>query len=264
MARLYTGVAAATIRGMNRLLLMAFMVACAAQRTIPNPDDQRRTPNAGAAITQDELVRRTQSLLDAVTSGDKAPWHRELADDAMYFDEKGRSMDKKALVADLTGLPKGYSGSIKLVQPKSHIEADVAILSYDLDESEEIFGQKLRARYHETDTWLLRNGAWQIAAGQVLRYYEDPAEGRGDSGRYPSYAGTYELAPGSRAIVSVEGGKLFLQRGAQKQELVPEGADIFFRRGIEGRRLFRTAPDGRVDAMIDRRNNEDVVWKKAG
>jgi hypothetical protein len=26
--------------------------------------------------------------------------------------------------------------------------------------------------------------------------------------------------------------------------------------------LFRRAEGGRVDAMIDRRNNEDVVWKK--
>jgi hypothetical protein len=31
---------------------------------------------------------------------------------------------------------------------------------------------------------------------------------------------------------------------------------------VEGRRLFRRAEGGKVDAMIDRRNNEDVVWKK--
>jgi hypothetical protein len=33
---------------------------------------------------------------------------------------------------------------------------------------------------------------------------------------------------------------------------------------VEGRRLFHFGPDGKVDAMIDRRNDEDVVWKKVG
>jgi hypothetical protein len=30
----------------------------------------------------------------------------------MYFDEKGRSMNKEELVADITPLPEGYSGTI--------------------------------------------------------------------------------------------------------------------------------------------------------
>ena len=214
-------------------------------------------------ITQNELVARTQAMFDAVVPGDKAPWQKNIADDITYFDEKGRWMDKKAFLEDLQPMPKGYSGSIKIARPRSLIHGDVAILSYDLDETEEIFGQKLTARYHQTDTWLYRDGEWRIAAGQVLRYYEDPAEGKGDTGKYPSYAGTYELAPGTRAQVTVEGGKLFAQRGTRpKEELVPESSDLFFRRGVEGRRLFRLGADGRVEAMIDRRNNEDVVWKK--
>jgi hypothetical protein len=56
---------------------------------------------------------------------------------------------------------------------------------------------------------------------------------------------------------------LHAQRAARaKEELIPEATDIFFRKGVEGRRLFRRAPDGKVDAMIDRRNNEDIVWRK--
>jgi hypothetical protein len=39
-------------------------------------------------------------------------------------------MDKAALVKDVQPPPK-YSGTIKLVRPKSHIEGNVAILSYD-------------------------------------------------------------------------------------------------------------------------------------
>ena len=53
-------------------------------------------------ITQEELVRRTQELYDATALGDQGPWKKYFASDALYFDEKGRSMDKAALVADIT------------------------------------------------------------------------------------------------------------------------------------------------------------------
>ena|ERR1700749_4235689 len=51
------------------------------------------------AITQDELVRRTQEIMDAVAPGDRQPFEKYFAPDSMIFDEKGRSMDKKAFVA---------------------------------------------------------------------------------------------------------------------------------------------------------------------
>jgi Domain of unknown function (DUF4440)/Domain of unknown function (DUF3471) len=214
-------------------------------------------------ITQDELVRRTQELFNAVAVGNQMPWKQYFADDAVYFDEKGRGMDKTALVADVTPLPTGYSGSIKLVKAQSRIIGQIAILTYDLDETETIYGQDLTARYHGTDTWIFREGRWQIVAGQMLRYYEDPAPGKVDVARLNDYTGTYELAPGITLTVSREDDKLYSKRGERPQELLaPETCDPFFRPGVEGRRLFRRNQSGKVDALIDRRNNEDVVWKK--
>jgi Domain of unknown function (DUF4440)/Domain of unknown function (DUF3471) len=216
-----------------------------------------------AAITQDELVRRTQEMFDGTTAGDQAPWLRNFADDSMYFDEKGRSMDKAALVKDVTPLPTGYSGSIAMANPRSHIIGDTAILTYDLNEKETIFGQNMTARYHGTDTWMYRNEKWQIVAGQIFRYYEDPAPGKVDVKKYAEYTGTYELAPGITQTISVRDGRLYAKRGERPEhELVPEASDVFFLRSEEGRRLFTYAAGGKVDVMIDRRNNEDVVWKK--
>jgi Domain of unknown function (DUF4440)/Domain of unknown function (DUF3471) len=214
-------------------------------------------------VTQEELVRRTQALFDAVAGGDQAPWKLYFADDAMMFDEKGRSMDKTALVADVTPLPKGYSGTIKVKNPQSRIVGTTAILAYDSDEIEIVYGQKMTARYHETDTWLYRDGRWQIVAAQVLRYYEDPAAATVEPARLDEYVGTYELAAGITMTVSCDGNQLFAQRGSgTKTKLMLESPDLFFRPGMEGRRLFRRDPGGKVDALIDRRNNEDLIWKK--
>jgi hypothetical protein len=221
------------------------------------------TRQDGHAITEQELVRRTQELFDAVAGGDRRPWEKYLATDSMYFDETGRSTDKTALVAQQAPLPQGFSGSILVERAQSRILRDTAVLSYDLDETETVFGQKLKARYHATDTWVRRNGDWQIVAGQVFRYYEDPAPGGLDLKKIPDYVGTYELAPGKTLVVTLQAGSVFLQKTGKPQELlIPEAPDIFFRKGVEGRQVFRRDDSGRVEAVLDRRNNEDIVYRK--
>jgi hypothetical protein len=217
---------------------------------------------ADVPIMQDELVRCTQELYDAVVSGNQAPWKKYFADDCIFAAEKGRIFAKPKLIADITPLPAGYSGTIKIENVQSRITGNTAILSYDADETETIFGQDLKARYHITDTWLQRNGNWQIIASQAHRYYEDPAVGKADPKKFADYIGTYELAPRQTRSVIAEGGKLFVERNGKKEQLLPETSEIFFRKGVEGRILFRYSATDKVDALIDRRNNEDVIWRK--
>src|SRR5437773_8290018 len=125
---------------------------------------------ADTPITRDELVRRTQELYDAIVPANQAPWKKYFADDCIFSDEKGRTLDKAKLIADITPLPAGYSGTIKIGNVQSRIIGETAFLSYDANETETIFGQNLTARYHVTDTWLRRNGEWQIIASQAHRY----------------------------------------------------------------------------------------------
>jgi len=226
------------------------------------------------SATPQELLRRTQQLYDSLVTGDQTPWKKYFADDCTFSDEKGRTFDKTKLVADITPLPKGYSGAIKIENVISRMIGDTAVLSYDLNETETIFGQELHARYHVTDTWLRRNGNWQILASQAHRYYEDPAVA--DSSQLLNSAqhstadrvGVYELTPGQTRIVTAENGKLFIERNGKKEELnkkqqlLPESSDLFFRKGVEGRILFHYDANGKIDALIDRRNNEDVIWRR--
>ena len=214
-------------------------------------------------ITEAELLRRTQQLYDSLPSGDQKPWQAYYADDGMVYDEKGRSMDKKALLADIEPMPSGYTGTIRIQQPHAIFAPGVAVFAYALDETETIYGQELHARYHSVDTWLYRGGAWQIATSQTMRYYEDPAMGTTNPAQLTDFTGTYQLSPGIVQTVEREGNDLFLQRGAgARTKLLPESGDLFFRAGVEGRILFHRDPTGKVEALYDRRNNEDVIWKK--
>jgi len=86
--------------------------------------------------------------------------------------------------------------------------------------------------------------------------------GKADPKKFADYIGAYELAPGQTRSVIAEGDKLFVERNGKKEQLLPETSEIFFRKGVEGRILFRYATTGKVDALIDRRNNEDVIWRK--
>jgi hypothetical protein len=230
--------------------LVALFIAVASLRCATPADE---------AITQDELIRRTQELFDVVTAGNPLPWRKYYAEDCLFADEKGRQLDKSKLMADITPLPKGYGGTIKVARPVSRIVGDTAILSCDTDETETIFGQHLTARFDGIDTWLRRKGTWQIVASQTMRYYEDPAVGQTDPARFPDFSGTYELAEGQTRRVFAEGPNLFIERNGKREQLLPESGALFFRKGVEGRILFRNASDGKVDALIDRRNNEDVI-----
>src|SRR5438105_10004569 len=182
------------------------------------------------SATRQELLRRTQELYDSLVSGNQTPWKKYFADDCTFSDEKGRTLDKTKLVADITPLPKGYSGAIKIDNVISRIIGDTAVLSYDANETETIFGQELHARYHVTDTWLRRNGDWQIIASQAHRYYEDPAVADSSQLKNASaartYIGTYELAAGQTRTVTVENGKLFVERNGKKEQLFPETSDL--------------------------------------
>src|SRR5213594_5265719 len=197
---------------------------------------------ADGPITQDELVRRTQELYDAVVPGNQAPWKKYFAADCIFADEKGRLFDKPKLIADITPLPAGYSGTIKIENAQSRIIGNTAILSYDADEAETIFGQNLKARYHITDTWLQRNGNWQIITSQAHRYYEDSAVGKADPKKFADYMGTYELAPGQTRSVIAEGDRLFVERTARKSNCSRKHQRFSSAKGSKAESCFVTLP----------------------
>ena len=81
---------------------------------------------------------------------------------------------------------------------------------------------------------------------------------------YQSLVGTYELSTGVTYRITLEGKKVIGQRsGRAKEELVAADDNTFFRKGtIRGEKVFTRDESGRVIAMLDRRENNDLLWKK--
>lgn len=61
-----------------------------------------------------QLKQAMQELLDAIAPGKREVWEKYLAEGGIYADEEGRVLTKGELLKELTPLPNGYIGSIKM------------------------------------------------------------------------------------------------------------------------------------------------------
>lgn len=225
---------------------------------------QTTTQSSSAAATEQELLRIAQALYDAIPVGDKSVWEKYVADDVIYTDENWHILTKKELVDSLAPLPKGYSGSIRMANVQARINGDAAVLSYRALEEEYVFGQKLSPTYLVTDTYFKRNGVWQMVASQVIVLPSERKPVVLNPQTMKSLTGQYELTPGVSYTITLEGDKLMGQRtGRAKEELLPADENTFFPKGtIRGEKVFVRDAGGRVTEMLDRRENNDLVWKK--
>jgi hypothetical protein len=131
-------------------------------------------------------------------------------------------------------------------------------------EEEFIFGQKLAPIYLVTDTYFKRNGRWQMIASHVIVMPRERTPVALNPEAYKSIPGQYELTTDVIYNITIEGSKLMGQRtGRNKEELLPADVNTFFRKGtIRGEKVFVRDASGRVTAMLDRRENNDLSWKK--
>ena len=221
-----------------------------------------------SAATVAELTRTAQALVDAVAFGDTAVWARTLADDGLFTDENGRTSTKRDLLASLHPLPAGFSGHIVVARPQMRMTGNendgVAVLTYDLLEDETVFGQTLHTTYHQTDTYVRRAGRWRLLASQTQVLPSEHTAVHIDPAVLGAYVGTYRLAPNVEYAVTRDGTHLMgRRRSGPMEELFPLGGDRFFRRGApRGVKIFVRDASGRVTRMIDRRDNNDLVWQR--
>lgn len=101
---------------------------------------------------------------ESVATGDTATLERILADDFIGVDPDGKQYDKAHMVKDTKEAPK-YFVSNHLNQVEVRFYGDAAVAQGD-----ESWVRKdgKRGRFVWTDTWIKRNGNWQIVAAEDL------------------------------------------------------------------------------------------------
>ena len=103
---------------------------------------------------------------ESVASGDTSAVERILADDFLGVDTDGSLYDKKKALADTpSGAKEFVSNHLKEVKVRFFGDTAVAQGSESWVRRT---GTPKRGRYVWTDTWIRRNGKWQIVAAEDL------------------------------------------------------------------------------------------------
>jgi Domain of unknown function (DUF4440) len=139
---------------------LAFLAVCGCTRKYDEKEVQRY------------IVESERQWAESVATGDTSTVERILADDFVGVDPKGRSYDKAKMIGDTREAPK-YFASNHLNDVKVRFYGYIAVAQGD-ETWERRSGE--RGRFVWTDTWVRRNGKWQIVAAEDLIAPEEPVK----------------------------------------------------------------------------------------
>jgi ketosteroid isomerase-like protein len=132
------------------VLVVLFLCHCSAQK------DQKETERY--------ILESERQWAESVASGDTSAIERILADDFVGVDPKGQLYNKSQMIADTRNAPKTFVSN-RLNDVKVRFYGSTAV-AQGSETWEKRSGE--RGRFVWTDTWLRRNGRWQIVAAEDL------------------------------------------------------------------------------------------------
>jgi ketosteroid isomerase-like protein len=213
-----------------------------------------------------ELRGITQQLLDAVAPGNAAVWDRYLDPDLISVDENGVARGKAALLRELTPLPPGLAGSIRVDSFRVSLQGDTAIVAHEDQEQLDYYGQPLHSRFRSLDVWRRTGTGWRLVGQQISAVLRDPPALALSQAELCAYAGRYRLTDTIVTTITCEADGLVAAReGRPPAHYRAEARDVFFAPGQpRSRRIFRRDAAGRIIGFADRREGEDIVWRREG
>jgi hypothetical protein len=110
------------------------------------------------------ILESERQWAESVATGDTSAIERILADDFIGVDPKGRRYTKQQMMDETRNAPK-YFVSNRLNDVKVRFYRKTAV-AQGSETWEKHSGE--RARFVWTDTWVRRNGRWQIVAAEDL------------------------------------------------------------------------------------------------
>ncbi|MGA9853511.1 MAG: nuclear transport factor 2 family protein [Gammaproteobacteria bacterium] len=220
------------------------------------------TVSATPADSTAWFVKTTKALHDAVTSGDSAVWNRVLADNCIFTDEDGDVLTKAQLVADITPLPRGFSGGQQVLDLTVRKIGDAAVVHFWLDEWENVFGDKLRTKYVETDTYRRAGDSWKMIAAQVTVVPRDFQAVNVDTSGWPTLVGVYRLGqkPGRLYHAYMRKGELYWGRDEKSAKLlIPLSPLVFFEKGSIHTLVFVRNSAGTITEALELHKYNEVT-----
>jgi ketosteroid isomerase-like protein len=125
-----------------------------------------RSDERTRAETERYIIESERQWAESVATGDTATIERILADDFVGVDPKGPFYDKAKMISDTREAPK-YFVSNHANDIKVRFYGDTAV-AQGSETWERRSGKPRRGRFVWTDTWVKRNGKWQIVAAEDL------------------------------------------------------------------------------------------------
>ena len=125
-----------------------------------------RAQQSNTAETERYIRESESQWAESVANGDTSVVERILADDFLGVDPDGNLYEKAKMVADTREAPKEFISN-HLNDVKIRFFGDTAVAQGN-ESWVRRTGTPLSARFVWTDTWVHRNGAWQIVASEDL------------------------------------------------------------------------------------------------
>jgi ketosteroid isomerase-like protein len=151
---------------MSTFSVICALALAAAELSVATARAAPASPSAAERYIRDS----ERQWAESVATGDSSVVARILADDFVGVDPKGRQYTKAQMVADTRTSPQ-YFASNHLNDVRVRFYGSMAV-AQGSESWVRRKGDPLHGRFVWTDTWLMRNGKWQIVAAEDLTVAE--------------------------------------------------------------------------------------------
>ena len=220
----------------------------------------RENESSAQKNTEQELKLLENEWLNSYLRGDKQTFDRIVADDFTRTDESGKFATKPEERELIQAPPASVNASLTNEDMQVRVYGNAAVVTGRIVSKVQ---DTLSFQSRFTDTFIKREGRWQVVARHYSRVPAERSAITVDSKIYDAYVGQYEIAPNVLLDVTKEGQKLMSQAtGQARMELLPESEIEFFIKGFTAQFVFVRDGVGRVTKLIINQEGQRVTAKR--
>lgn len=211
------------------------------------------------SIIEKEIKSLVREMHDTLLRCDKEHLFSFFAEEFIGTSYEGYTTNKQQLVKTFRCPTIDAKITRDIEDYKIRTGGDTVIVSYRIIERVEVGEKKSAGQFLYTDTFVKRDGRWQMISSHATRVFPERKVAKVDPGIYDDYAGKYSSDQSAIFIITREGDKLTGEApDGEKVELLPENETTFFLRGRDVQVLFERGKTGQVTRMIIRRGGSEL------